>query len=84
MAVERLLQQQLSGERVAPLLSARRRDPGLAQSMVGLAAGECLVDGLHRNACAFADGIRTIEGAEVLNDVVYTQVSVSFGSDERW
>ncbi len=42
-----------------------------------------LVDGLHRNACAIADGIRTIEGAEVLNDVVYTQVSVSFGSDER-
>ena len=29
------------------------------------------------------DGIRTIEGAEVLNDVVFTQVCLAFGSDER-
>ena len=32
---------------------------------------------------AIADGIAAIPGAEILNDVVYTQVSVSFGSDER-
>ena len=42
-----------------------------------------LVEGLARHARAFADGVRGIEGAEVLNDVVYTQVCVSFGSDER-
>jgi glutamate/tyrosine decarboxylase-like PLP-dependent enzyme len=42
-----------------------------------------LVDGLVDHAVALADGIRAIPGAEVLNDVVYTQVSVSFGSDER-
>jgi glutamate/tyrosine decarboxylase-like PLP-dependent enzyme len=42
-----------------------------------------MVDGLVDHAVALADGIRSIPGAEVLNDVVYTQVSVSFGSDER-
>jgi glutamate/tyrosine decarboxylase-like PLP-dependent enzyme len=42
-----------------------------------------LVDGLVANAHAIADGIATVPGAEVLNDVVFTQVSVSFGSDER-
>ncbi len=42
-----------------------------------------LVEGLARNARAIADGIATVPGAEILNDVVYTQVSVSFGSDER-
>jgi hypothetical protein len=38
-----------------------------------------LVDGLHANARAIADGIAEIPGAEILNDVVYTQVSVAFG-----
>jgi glutamate/tyrosine decarboxylase-like PLP-dependent enzyme len=42
-----------------------------------------LVDGLHRHAAAFADAIRRLPGAEVLNDVDYTQVCASFGSDER-
>ncbi len=42
-----------------------------------------LVDGLCARARAFADGIAAIDGAEVLNDVRYTQVCVSFGSDER-
>ena len=28
-------------------------------------------------------GSRTIDGAEILNDVVFTQVCVAFGSDER-
>ena len=42
-----------------------------------------LVEGLARHARAIADGIATVPGAEILNDVVYTQVSVSFGSDER-
>jgi glutamate/tyrosine decarboxylase-like PLP-dependent enzyme len=42
-----------------------------------------LVDGLHASAVAIAEGIAEIPGAQVLNDVVFTQVSVSFGSDER-
>jgi glutamate/tyrosine decarboxylase-like PLP-dependent enzyme len=42
-----------------------------------------LVDRLGRHARAFADGIADIEGAEVLNDVVFTQVCVRFESDER-
>jgi glutamate/tyrosine decarboxylase-like PLP-dependent enzyme len=42
-----------------------------------------LVDGLARHARAIADGFATIDGAEVLNDVVYTQVCVAFGDDAR-
>jgi glutamate/tyrosine decarboxylase-like PLP-dependent enzyme len=42
-----------------------------------------LVEGLVTHARALADGIARIPGAEVLNDVVFTQVSVSFGDDER-
>jgi len=42
-----------------------------------------LVDGFCRHAQAFADGIKVIDGATVENDVVFSQVSASFGSDER-
>lgn len=42
-----------------------------------------LVDGFRRHAQAFASGIEAIDGAQVENDVVFSQVSVSFGSDER-
>ncbi len=42
-----------------------------------------LVERLCRHACAFAAGIAGIEGATVLNDVVFTQVCAEFGSDER-
>lgn len=42
-----------------------------------------LVDGLVANAQALAAGIAEIPGAEILNEVVYTQVSVAFDSDER-
>jgi glutamate/tyrosine decarboxylase-like PLP-dependent enzyme len=42
-----------------------------------------LVDGLAHNASQLAAGIAAIDGAELLNDVVYTQVCVAFGSDER-
>jgi glutamate/tyrosine decarboxylase-like PLP-dependent enzyme len=42
-----------------------------------------LVDRLCAGARALADGIRGIEGAEVLNEVVYTQVCVAFGDDLR-
>jgi glutamate/tyrosine decarboxylase-like PLP-dependent enzyme len=42
-----------------------------------------LVDRLAGHAAAFARGIEAIDGAEVLNDVVFTQVCAAFGSDER-
>jgi glutamate/tyrosine decarboxylase-like PLP-dependent enzyme len=42
-----------------------------------------LLDGFCRHARSFADGVAGIPGAEVLNDVVYTQVCLSFGSDDR-
>ena len=42
-----------------------------------------LIDGFCRHAQAFAAGIATIDGAHVENDVVFTQVCASFGSDER-
>jgi glutamate/tyrosine decarboxylase-like PLP-dependent enzyme len=42
-----------------------------------------LIDGFCRHAQALRDGISAIDGAEILNDVEFTQVCVSFGSDER-
>jgi len=42
-----------------------------------------LVERLCGHARAFAAGVEEIEGAQVLNDVVYTQVCVSFGDDTR-
>ncbi|WP_030761768.1 pyridoxal phosphate-dependent decarboxylase family protein [Streptomyces sp. NRRL F-2664] len=42
-----------------------------------------LVDGLCRHARAFAEGIAAIDGARVLNEVVFTQVCAEFGGDER-
>jgi glutamate/tyrosine decarboxylase-like PLP-dependent enzyme len=46
----------------------------------GLAA---LVEGLCRHATAFANGVAAIDGAKVENDVVFTQVCATFGTDER-
>ncbi|HYO38074.1 MAG TPA: aminotransferase class V-fold PLP-dependent enzyme [Nocardioidaceae bacterium] len=42
-----------------------------------------LVERMAGHARAFADGIAGIEGAEVLNDVVFTQVCAAFGDDAR-
>ncbi|MBT2541670.1 aspartate aminotransferase family protein [Streptomyces sp. ISL-44] len=42
-----------------------------------------LVEGLCRHASAFATGIAGIDGATVLNDVVFTQVCAEFGDEER-
>ncbi|HTR94039.1 MAG TPA: pyridoxal-dependent decarboxylase [Trebonia sp.] len=42
-----------------------------------------LVDGYCRHAAAFAAGIATIDGATVENDVVFSQVSATFGDDQR-
>ncbi len=69
----------------APELSRRARGVPVwaALKSLGRSGVASLVDGLHANARAIADGIAEIPGAEILNDVVYTQVSVAFGSDER-
>ncbi|MGW1932541.1 pyridoxal phosphate-dependent decarboxylase family protein [Streptomyces sp. NPDC001919] len=42
-----------------------------------------LVERLCGHASAFAAGIAGIEGATVLNEVAFTQVCASFGTDER-
>ena len=42
-----------------------------------------LVERLCRHAQAFAAGLRDIPGAAVLNDVEFTQVCATFGSDAR-
>ena len=42
-----------------------------------------LIEGLAANARSLAEGLSSIRGVDVLNDVVFTQVSVSFGSAER-
>lgn len=42
-----------------------------------------LVDRLCDRAASLADGLWSIPGATVLNDVEFTQVCASFGSDER-
>lgn len=71
-------------ERV-PELSRRARSVPVwaALRSLGRSGLADLVDRLCRHATAFADGVRSIPGAEVLNDVVFTQVCLSFGSDER-
>jgi glutamate/tyrosine decarboxylase-like PLP-dependent enzyme len=42
-----------------------------------------LVEGLVRNAQALAEGIAAINGVQVVNEVVYTQVCLRFGDDAR-
>jgi glutamate/tyrosine decarboxylase-like PLP-dependent enzyme len=42
-----------------------------------------LVEGLARSASVLAEELAKLDGVSVLNDVVYTQVCLSFGSDER-
>ncbi|MGH3386833.1 MAG: pyridoxal phosphate-dependent decarboxylase family protein [Nocardioidaceae bacterium] len=42
-----------------------------------------LVDRLCAHARSFADGLSALDGAEVVNDVVFTQVCATFGDDDR-
>jgi glutamate/tyrosine decarboxylase-like PLP-dependent enzyme len=69
----------------APELSRRARGVPVwaALRSLGREGVTALVEGLARQARALAEGVADIPGAEVLNDVVYTQVSVAFGDDER-
>ena len=75
------------GDPLAKVPEFSRRARGVpvwaALMSLGRAGVTSLVAGLVDSARALADGIAAIDGAEVLNDVVYTQVCVAFGSDER-
>jgi glutamate/tyrosine decarboxylase-like PLP-dependent enzyme len=42
-----------------------------------------MVDRMCRHARTFADALAAMPGVEVLNEVAFTQVCASFGSDER-
>ncbi len=68
-----------------PELSRRARGVPVwaALRSLGRSGVADLVDRLAGHARALADGIATIEGAEVLNDVVFTQVCAAFGDDRR-
>lgn len=68
-----------------PELSRRARSIPVyaALAALGRRGVADLVERLAAHAGAFARGIADLEGAEVLNQVDFTQVCVSFGSDER-
>ena len=71
-------------ERV-PELSRRARGVPVwaALRSLGRSGVVDLVDRLVHNAKSIAEGLADVDGATVLNDVVYTQVCVAFQSDER-
>ena len=50
---------------------------------LGRSGGAEMIDRFCRHAQTFAEGARELPGVEVLNDVVFTQVCLSFGTDER-
>ena len=68
-----------------PELSRRARGVPVwaALRSLGRSGAVALVERLADSARALADGIAGVPGAEVLNDVVFTQVCVSFGTDAR-
>ena len=68
-----------------PEMSRRAREIPVwaALSSLGRSGTVALVERLAANARALAEGLSRLPGVEVLNDVVFTQVSLSFGSDER-
>ena len=71
-------------ERV-PELSRRGRGfaSWAALRSLGRSGVLAMVEGMAAHARAFADGAAEIPGVEVLNDVVFTQVCLSFGDDDR-
>jgi glutamate/tyrosine decarboxylase-like PLP-dependent enzyme len=70
---------------LVPEMSRRARGVPIWAALASLGSDGVrdLVAGLVRAARGLAEGIGAIPGAVVLNDVVYTQVSVAFESDER-
>lgn len=70
---------------LVPEMSRRARGVPVwaALRQLGRAGVVALVDRLVRNARALADGLRALPDVQVVNDVVFTQVCLTFGSDER-
>jgi len=70
---------------LVPEMSRRARGVPVWAALASLGAEGVrdLVEGLVAAARELASGIGAVPGAAVLNDVVYTQVSVAFGSDQR-
>jgi glutamate/tyrosine decarboxylase-like PLP-dependent enzyme len=70
---------------LVPELSRRARGVPVWAALASLGADgvRALVEGLVTAARGIADGVRSIPGARVVNDVVYTQVCLAFEDDER-
>jgi glutamate/tyrosine decarboxylase-like PLP-dependent enzyme len=70
---------------LVPEMSRRARGVPVwaALRQLGRSGVIALVDGLVANARALAAGLSELPNVTVLNDVVFTQVSLYFGSDER-
>lgn len=70
---------------LVPEMSRRARGVPVwaALRQLGRSGVVALVDRLVTNARALADGLRALPDAQVVNDVVFTQVCLTFGSDER-
>jgi glutamate/tyrosine decarboxylase-like PLP-dependent enzyme len=70
---------------LVPEMSRRARGVPVwaALRQLGRSGVIALVDGLVANAQALATGLSALPDVTVLNDVVFTQVSLYFGSDDR-
>jgi glutamate/tyrosine decarboxylase-like PLP-dependent enzyme len=70
---------------LVPEMSRRARGVPVwaALRQLGKSGVITLVDGLVANARALASGLSDLPDVTVLNEVVFTQVSLFFGSDER-
>ncbi|RKR75221.1 pyridoxal phosphate-dependent decarboxylase family protein [Frondihabitans australicus] len=70
---------------LVPEMSRRARGVPVyaALKQLGRSGVEELVDGLVDAARDLADALGSLPGVEVLNDVVFTQVSLAFGSDDE-
>jgi glutamate/tyrosine decarboxylase-like PLP-dependent enzyme len=68
-----------------PELSRRARGVPVwaALASLGRDGVRALVEGLHAGARGIAEGLARIPGAQIVNDVVYTQVCVAFETDTR-
>lgn len=71
-------------ERVPEMSRRARGVPAWAAlRSLGRSGAIALVERLAATARDLADGLSALPGVEVLNDVVFTQVCLAFGSDER-
>ncbi|WP_405219418.1 pyridoxal phosphate-dependent decarboxylase family protein [Agrococcus sp. Ld7] len=69
---------------VTPELSRRARGvpAWAAVRSLGSSGVAALIDRMHANALAMAEGLAAIDGVEIVNDVVFTQVMFRLATDE--